>query len=216
MNDNIECPRCHNIFPKQNQIMHDARCTEENPMALDESRKIQLNELNNQIKEQKKPENNSVPIREEKTDNIPKNQNLQVSPQDQPPLKKFSDSGEFPNIFVCDLCGETLAETEKNDHMYCHNLQKEEERNRNNQNDLQVSQREIERQKQIEEMIKHENDLRRQTDNRNQRQNQQNNRIENNNRNNNPNLFGNNPGMLDESDMNFFRIQIGKHCVKLP
>ena len=46
MDDNFECPKCHNIVPKQNQIMKDARFTIENPMPLDESRKIKLNQFN--------------------------------------------------------------------------------------------------------------------------------------------------------------------------
>ena len=65
MDDNIECQKCHNIFPKQNQIMHDARCTIENPMPLDESRKIQLNQLNN-LKEDENDIERIRQLREEK------------------------------------------------------------------------------------------------------------------------------------------------------
>ena len=46
MDDNFECPKCHNIVPKQNQIMNEARFTIENPIPVDESRKIKLNQFN--------------------------------------------------------------------------------------------------------------------------------------------------------------------------
>ena len=59
MNNDYECPKCHNIFPSQNRIMHDVRCTEDNPMPLDQSRQILLNNQNNPIKEEKK-ENNDI------------------------------------------------------------------------------------------------------------------------------------------------------------
>ena len=38
MEDNYECPRCHNVFPSTNKVMHDLRCTEEKPLPLDASR----------------------------------------------------------------------------------------------------------------------------------------------------------------------------------
>ena len=46
MNNDYECPRCHNFFPNSNKVMHDIRCTIENPMPLDQSRLIQLNPQN--------------------------------------------------------------------------------------------------------------------------------------------------------------------------
>jgi hypothetical protein len=209
MDDNMECPRCHNIFPKQNQIMHDARCTVENPMALDQSRKIQLNEINKNIEEMK-IDDNSPPKKEKQPEVIPKNQNQnnQNNQEFQPPLQKISDSGEFPSIFVCEKCGETLPESERKDHMLCHNLENEE-RNRLNDlnNEFHVSEREIEKQKQIEKMIKKENDLRRQMQNQNQNQRttQQNqNQRTNSSRAINQNNFFNNDNILSESDMQFF------------
>ena len=37
MENNYECPRCHNVFPSFNKIMHDAICTEQNPLPLNNS-----------------------------------------------------------------------------------------------------------------------------------------------------------------------------------
>ena len=195
MDDNIECQKCHNIFPKQNQIMHDARCTIENPMPLDESRKIQLNQLNNLKEENKNVHNNSEVNKEQNPEIIPNIESSQINKESQPSLKKYSDSGEFPDIFVCEKCGETLPESEKKDHMYCHNLEKEEREKINNQNnDFQVTEREIERQKEIEEMIKRQNDMRRRSQNQNSNQQSHNQRG-----NINPNnLFG------SDNDMQFF------------
>ena len=104
--------------------------------------------------------------------NLKKNRNEQ-------PIKKSSTSKEFPEI-LCEICGKTLPESEKKDHMYCHNL----ERQQNEQNELLnnignfgVSQREIEQQKKIEKMIKENNERRRiQSQQQNQRISQQNQR----------------------------------------
>ena len=50
MNNDYTCPKCKNHFPKSNQIMHDLKCTVENPMPLDQSRQSQLNpQENNQV-----------------------------------------------------------------------------------------------------------------------------------------------------------------------
>ena len=60
--------------------MHDARCTEENPMALDASRIKDLNEKEN--KEEQKEEINQQEKKEEKKEII-----------------KKPSSGEFPEVF---------------------------------------------------------------------------------------------------------------------
>ena len=209
MKADYECPRCHNIFPPQNRIMHDIRCTEENPMPLDKSRQIQLDNKNNS------DNNNTTSNKEQEHEAIPEKEKPKVEPQSQPPLKKSLESGEFPNIFVCDICGETLAESEKKDHMYCHNLENEERNEINNENNLEVSQRKIEEQKKIERLINQENEMRRQMQNQqNQRQNQQNQRSnqqnerqnqQNQNQNlNRNNLLDSDMNMLSESDMQFF------------
>ena len=155
-----------------------------------------------------KIDENSQPKKEKQPETIQKsqNQNSQNNPPSQPPLKKFSDSGEFPAIFVCEKCGATLAESERKDHMLCHNLENEERNRLNNQNnEFHVSEREIEKQRRIEEMIKKENDLRMQMQNqRSRQQNQRTTNNNNNNNNNNQNNFFGNDNLLSESDMNFF------------
>ena len=109
MNNDYECPRCHNIFPLQNKIMHDARCTEQNPLPLDESRK--------NINGQEIKEENKIPEEKKEEINIPKKEINEIK---KPP------SGEFPEIFECNICHQIFPESERNDHMLCHNLEKEE------------------------------------------------------------------------------------------
>ena len=92
--------------------------------------------------------------------------------------------------------------------MLCHKLEMQEKELLNNQNNLEVSQGQIEQQRQIERLIQQQNDLRRQMENQqNQRINQQNQRQRENNinLNRNPNnLFDSDTNMLTESDMQFF------------
>ena len=110
MINDYECPKCHNVFPSQNKYMHDAHCTEQNPMPLDKSRQEELNKLKNSNNSNSKMEISQV----KKPEEIPKNDNSQSIPKlSESQLKKSSQSGEFPDIFVCEICGETLAETEK-------------------------------------------------------------------------------------------------------
>ena len=37
MENDYECPRCHNVFPSSNKIMHDVRCTEQKPLPNDKN-----------------------------------------------------------------------------------------------------------------------------------------------------------------------------------
>jgi hypothetical protein len=179
MKNDYECPKCHNIFPSQNRFIHDARCTEENPMALDQSRQIQLGIKQNPVQKEDNS-NNDIKVEPKKQPEI---KQIIKEPQNfekvEQPIKKSSTSKEFPEI-LCEICGKTLPESEKKDHMYCHNL----ERQQNEQNELLnnignfgVSQREIEQQKKIEKMIKENNERRRiQSQQQNQRISQQNQR----------------------------------------
>ena len=153
-NNNYECPRCHNIFPLSNKIMHDARCTEENPMALDASRIKDLNEKEN--KEEQKEEINQQEKKEEKKDII-----------------KKPSSGEFPEVFECEICHQVFMEKERNDHMFCHNLEKEEKRREDN---FQASEEVVAHQKEIEKQIER--------DKRKRQQNMERNNDRNNNMNN--------------------------------
>ena len=200
MINDYECPKCHNVFPSQNKYMHDAHCTEQNPMPLDKSRQEELNKLKNSNNSNSKMEISQV----KKPEEIPKNDNSQSIPKlSESQLKKSSQSGEFPDIFVCEICGETLAETEKKDHMYCHTLENEERNLVNNENNLEVSQGEIDRQRQIERQIERENELRRNMQNQ-QRQGERQNDSENSRQRNQNNLMDSNINMLSESDVQFF------------
>ena len=42
--NNYECPKCHNIFPFANKFLHDNRCTESNPLPLNASRLVGIND----------------------------------------------------------------------------------------------------------------------------------------------------------------------------
>ena len=88
--------------------------------------------------------------------------------------KNLFQSGEFPEIFVCDICHETLLLSEKKDHIFCHELERMENNSINNGNNLLVSQRAIEQQIMIEKQIKRENEMKKQMEN--QKHNHQNQR----------------------------------------
>ena len=174
MNNDYECPRCHNIFPNSNKVVHDIRCTIENPMPLDQSRLIQLNPQNDhqidkmvKINDNEKENNQRIKIihlkKRPENEELPPYQDQQHNQGSNPvEPKNLSQSGEFPEIFVCDICHETLPLSDKNDHIFCHKLQKMENNSINNGNNLRVSQRTIEQQKKIEKQIKRENQVRRQ------------------------------------------------------
>ena len=133
MQNDYECPRCHNIFPSANKILHDAKCTEKNPVPLDESRLGTIYKQDNNNKNDDIKENPQQIQKQEKKEEInPPNFALRKPP-----------SGEFPEVFECNICHQVLLESERKDHMYCHNLETEE---KNNANEFRISQEEIERQ----------------------------------------------------------------------
>ena len=168
MINDYECPRCHNRFPSQNVVMHDRMCTEENPMALDKSRQLEIKESNNSNNNMQ-ISNSNVNISQEKPpEEIKKSEISESIPNVQESqLQKSSQSGEFPDVFTCEICHEVLPESEKKDHMYCHDLQKEE--NNAPDNEFRITQSQIDNQREIERQIKRENEERRQ-----QQQNQRN------------------------------------------
>ena len=168
MINDYECPRCHNKFPSQNVVMHDRMCTEENPMALDKSRQLEIKESNNSNNNMQ-ISNSNVNISQEKPpEEIKKSEISESIPNVQESqLQKSSQSGEFPDVFTCEICHEVLPESEKKDHMYCHDLQKEE--NNAPDNEFRITQSQIDNQREIERQIKRENEERRQ-----QQQNQRN------------------------------------------
>ena len=170
MLNDYECPRCHNIFPSSNKIMHDAICTDEKPLPLDASREKELNPKKEEKKEEIKPPEKKV---------------QKDLPINKPP------SGEFPDVFECDICHQMFPVNERDDHMLCHKLEKEE---KNKEENFEVNPEEIARQKAIEKQIEREKRQREQRD-------QYNNNMRNNNMNNFfiPNIGVNN---FDRGDPN--------------
>ena len=95
---------------------------------------------------------------------------------------------DFPKTFECDICHQTLFEKERNDHMLCHNLEKEDKKNA-----IRISRIDIEEQKKIEKQIEKNNRRRMIRPHRiNQNQNNYNNNIDDINNNNIPNINNNN------------------------
>ena len=207
MINDYECPRCHNRFPSQNVVMHDRMCTEENPMALDKSRQLEVKESNNSNNNMQ-ISNSNVNISQEKPpEEIKKSEISESIPNVQESqLQKSSQSGEFPDVFTCEICHEVLPESEKKDHMYCHDLQKEE--NNAPDNEFRITQSQIDNQREIERQIKRENEERRQQQ-QNQR-NQERRRNENqtgnnrNNRNNRDNRNNRNVNLNNNVHLNNF------------
>ena len=181
MINDYTCPRCHNVFPSSNKMLHEFRCTAENPVPLNESRMVIQNELENKQNNQNNNENIIPPIPQ-----IP-----QMPPPIEDNFKNLNINELFnlnnePKEFFCVICKKNIDEKDKVDHLLCHNLANEQENEINNNgnngnnniNDLYgFSQKEIEEQRKIERQIE-----------RNKRKNQQNQNIRRNdfnNRNNN-------------------------------
>lgn len=134
MQNDYECPRCHNIFPSANKILHDAKCTEKNPVPLDESRLGTINKQDNNNKNDDIRENpQQIPKQEKKEEINPPNFALRKPP-----------SGEFPEVFECNICHQMFMEKERKDHMLCHDLEKEEKKEQEN---FEASPEQIEEQK---------------------------------------------------------------------
>ena len=201
MINDYECPRCHNRFPSQNVVMHDRMCTEENPMALDKSRQLEIKESNNSNNNMQ-ISNSNVNISQEKPpEEIKKSEISESIPNVQESqLQKSSQSGEFPDVFTCEICHEVLPESEKKDHMYCHDLQKEE--NNAPDNEFRITQSQIDNQREIERQIKRENEERRQQQ-QNQR-NQERRRNENQTGNNRDNRNNRNVNLNNNVHLNNF------------
>ena len=166
MENNYECPRCHNVFPFSNKMMHDTRCTEQNPLPLNQSRK-QENRGIQTSQNVNNSNNQNMSIRSiRSTVVIPNESNI----IERPP------SGEFPEVFECSICKGMFMEKEREDHMLCHDLGKSSINDSNihsnirsnDNNDLYASRRTIEQQKEIEREIERRNRERQQNqDNRN-------------------------------------------------
>ena len=123
-------------------------------------------------------------------------QNLQTEPKTYPATQTIPTSSEN-NVnnnatFKCNICGETMPESTKNDHLLSHKLEQEEkdllQARRLQDEDLfnNISPEQIEQQRRIEEQIR--------------RQNQNNNRTNNNNNLNN--MITNDFNLNDDMNMN--------------
>ena len=188
MINDYECPRCHNRFPSQNIVMHDRMCTEENPMPLDKSRQLEIKESNNSNNNMQ-ISNSNVNVSQEKPPEEIKRSEISESIRNvqESQLQRSSQSGEFPNVFTCEICHEVLPESEKNDHMYCHDLQNEENNAPNNEDEFRITQSQIDNQREIERQIRRENEERRQQQNQRNQERRRNENQTGNNRNNRDN-----------------------------
>ena len=201
--NNYECPKCHNVFPESNKFLHDIHCTVNNPLPLNQSRILFLEENNNQNYQNNNNQNNinflnfgnqnnqinhnqnninnrnflnqnnrinpfqndlnynnqgNINIDNQNNLNNQNknnhNQNLPHRPQPRLGLRKEPISHrdifhniresfmEMPQTFECWYCGQTLPLDQKVDHMLCHQLENENERNpRNEQNNLNQNER---------------------------------------------------------------------------
>ena len=109
--NNYECPKCHNVFPESNKFLHDQRCTASNPVPLNQSRIAFINEQNKNKKKE--------PVRHISGPNYQANRDLHNNNN----IRKKEEE----KFFTCWLCGNTLKESEKTDHMLCHQMQEENE-----------------------------------------------------------------------------------------
>ena len=201
MENYYECPRCHNAFPSFNKIMHDTTCTEKNPLPLNNDNLEapapignkgenvnQLTSLFNNININKE---NNINNNDDKFNfNFYNNNNNNYyyfnNIINEPP------KDNFPQTFVCDICHAMLMEKERNDHMLCHNLEKEDKKN-----EIRISRIDVEEQKEIEKQIE---------DNKRNMINQQiinqNNLNNNNNFNNITNINNNNNNINNRRNIN--------------
>lgn len=169
MINDYECPRCHNIFPESNKILHDIRCTEENP--------------------------------------VPNKDNLMPLPQNTIQIAENNGFQKNLDFFECNICHMVMPYSEKNDHILCHDLEKQEKKKQKKMREI-AEQKKIEkeigkRNNQKKKMIEQQRQIERQIqlNNRaNQRQIQNNNQRQNHNNNNNRNDASNDNNDADLID----------------
>jgi len=211
MINDYTCPRCHNVFPSSNKLMHETRCTEENPVPLNASRMVipkemdikQDNQNNNQVNNENKQENKDViPQISQIEQNLNNINNYDIN--------ELNNYEEIPKQYLCEICNKMIDEKDKADHILCHNLEKEQQNeminNGNNDiNDLYgYSQKEIEEQRKIERQIERnkKKNIRENNNNHNLNNNNNTNRRELNNRNNNLNIRNTNNIHIRPSNIN--------------
>ena len=119
--NNYECQNCHNVFPESNKFLHEQRCTSSKPVPLNQSRVAF-------IKSQEEKNKKKEPVKHISQPNYQANKNIQ--------LKEQSQTQEEDNEFTCWLCGNTLKEKEKADHMLCHQMQVENDEFKKNNKKL--------------------------------------------------------------------------------
>ena len=121
--NNYECPKCHNVFPIGNKMLHDARCTESKPLPLNQSRLVGPNA-------NKKENENRQPMQHRPQPKI----TAKRGPESHiNPLSVKESVMQVPESFNCWLCGQTLPEKERDDHMLCHQMEEENENYRKKQ-----------------------------------------------------------------------------------
>ena len=196
MQNDYECPRCHNVFPSSNRTLHDIRCTEQNPLPLDQNKMEISQEIENKEEEKMIPgpkiftndgnDNNDNFINNNNNnnnDNFINNNENNFDDNNINNLIEDPPLDDFPEVFECDKCHELIYESEREDHMLCHKYQEEDNRINNTRDSLRISRINVEEQKRIEKQIeqnKRKNRI-------NQNQILQNNSSNNNNLNNNNN-----------------------------
>ena len=119
--NNYECPNCHNVFPESNKFLHEQRCTSSKPVPLNQSRVAF-------IKSQEEKNKKKEPVKHISQPNYQAIKNILLKEQNQ--------TQEEDNEFTCWLCGNTLKEKEKADHMLCHQMQVENDEFKKNNKKL--------------------------------------------------------------------------------
>jgi hypothetical protein len=194
--------------------MHDIRCTEQNPLPLYQN-KMEISQENENKEEEKMipgpkiftndgNDNNDNFINNNNNNFVNNNEN-NFEDNNKNDLIEEPPLDDFPEVFECDKCHELIYESEREDHMLCHQYQNEEDNRINNpRNQIRISKINVEEQKRIEKQIeqnKRKNMI-------NQNQIRQNNSSNNNNRNNNnnyQNIFYNDFGdnILNNNNNNY-------------
>ena len=211
MINDYTCPRCHNIFPSSNKMLHEIKCTKENPVPLNASRMVIPKEIDIKQDEPNKNQVNSENNQENK-DVIPQipqfvenSNNLNYNE-----MNEVYNFEEIPKQYLCEICNKMIEEKDKADHILCHNLEKEQENeinnNGNNNNDINnifgFSEREIEEQRKIERQFERNKNKRINQQNRNIRENNNYNNNNHNNRINNLRNLINSYSRLDRNNNN--------------
>lgn len=122
-----QCPKCHNVLPKNNKMMHDIRCTESNPVPLNNSRRnIDINQSQpvntHNVNQNQNHPHSQQPIRPVNNQNY---QNINIPMQQHQNNQPFQP--QAPSVphtqFTCNICGLKIDQKEKDDHLLCHQLE---------------------------------------------------------------------------------------------